>query len=99
MTSSGIGISRSVETSCRIRSIGKSGARSSGPIGWPVPGCSGGCGGDGASARTLYQARGMSRSGSRILVSAMAVSSGEVASSRRVAADRLCLNRAPRATA
>ena len=30
-----------------IRSIGKSGARSSGPIGWPVPGCSGGCGGDG----------------------------------------------------
>ena len=37
-TSSGIAMSRSVETSCRMICIGKSGARSSGPTGSPVPG-------------------------------------------------------------
>ena len=36
--SAGIVMKRSVETSCRMISIGKSGARSSGPIGCPVPG-------------------------------------------------------------
>ena len=34
--------------------MGKSGARSSGPTGWPVPGWSGGGGSDGRSAATLY---------------------------------------------
>ena len=42
-----------------MSAIGKSGARSSGPIGWPVPGCSGGDGGTGRSAAMLYQARGI----------------------------------------
>src|SRR5438445_285799 len=41
-TGSGISIQRSRLTSCLISSIGKSGARSAGPIGWPVPGWSGG---------------------------------------------------------
>src|SRR6476620_748573 len=50
--------------------MGNSGARSSGPIGWPVPGCSGGWGGWGASARMLYQLRGISLSGRTIFVSA-----------------------------
>src|SRR6187551_411369 len=61
----------SVETSCRIRSIGNSGARSSGPIGCPVPGCSTGGGGVGRSCSTLYQRVGSSSSGSRILVGVM----------------------------
>ena len=55
------------ETSCRIRSIGNSGARSSGPTGWPVPGCSTGGGGVGRSCSTLYQRVGISLSSSRIL--------------------------------
>ena len=38
--------------------IGKSGARSSGPTGCPVPGCSTGGGGEGRSAARLYQASG-----------------------------------------
>ncbi len=42
--------------------MGNSGARSSGPIGWPVPGCSGGCGRGGASARMSYQLGGISLS-------------------------------------
>src|SRR5256886_11550614 len=41
-TSSGISIHRSWLTSCLMSSIGKSGARSWGPIGWPVPGWRGG---------------------------------------------------------
>jgi hypothetical protein len=53
-TGSGISISRSVDTSCRISSIGNSGARSSGPTGCSVPGCSGG-GRHGRSAMMLYQ--------------------------------------------
>jgi hypothetical protein len=51
-------MSRSVETSCRMICIGKSGARSSGPIGCPVPGWSTGGGGAGRSAAMLYQASG-----------------------------------------
>src|SRR6188472_4703595 len=51
-------IRASVETSWRITSIGKSGARSSGPTGLPVPGCRTGAGGSGRSAATLYQASG-----------------------------------------
>src|SRR6185295_10595981 len=57
-------ISRSVETSCRISAIGKSGARSSGPTGCFVPGCSTGGGGEGRSAIRLYQRFG-SRDSSR----------------------------------
>src|SRR5918999_3598428 len=66
--SSGIAISASSLTSWRISSIGKSGARSSGPTGSPVPGCSTGCGGVGMSARMLYQRRGSSDSESRNFV-------------------------------
>src|SRR6187399_1834978 len=51
-------ISRSVETSCPMIAIGKSGARSSGPTGCPVPGCNTGGGGSGRSAAMLYQASG-----------------------------------------
>ena len=42
-----------------MSAIGKSGARSSGPIGWWVPGWSGGGGATGRSAAMLYQARGI----------------------------------------
>ena len=41
------------------QAIGKSGARSSGPSGFSVPGCRGGAMGFGRSAAMLYQARGM----------------------------------------
>ena len=54
----------SVDTSWRIRSIGNSGARSSGPTGCPVPGCSTGGGGVGRSCSTLYQRVGISLSSS-----------------------------------
>src|SRR5581483_7797502 len=67
-TSSGIGISGSSLTSWRISAIGKSGARSSGPTGCPVPGCRIGCIGFGMSARTLYQRLGRSDSASRNFV-------------------------------
>src|SRR5919202_2017806 len=67
-TSSGISTSGSSLTSWRISSIGKSGARSSGPTGSPVPGCSTGCAGVGMSARTLYQRRGSCDSSSRNFV-------------------------------
>src|SRR6266480_2026026 len=69
--SSGIGISGSSLTSCRISSIGKSGARSSGPTGSPVPGCRTGCGALGMSARMLYQRRGSCDSSSRNFVRSM----------------------------
>src|SRR5690349_4785932 len=49
-------------------SIGKSGARSAGPSGWPVPGWSGGAGGLGRSGTMLYQWVGRSRSSSTILI-------------------------------
>ena len=46
-TAPGMSTYRSALTSCAMRSIGNSGARSSGPTGCRVPGCSGGGGGDG----------------------------------------------------
>src|SRR5690242_14967520 len=58
-TGSGISINRSAETSCIMTAIGNNGARSPGPIGCPVPGCSTGGGGDGRSAARLYQAFGI----------------------------------------
>ena len=61
-TSSGMGIQRSVLTSCLISSMGKSGANASGPIGSWVAGCRGGSGLLGMSAVMLYQFSGMSRS-------------------------------------
>src|SRR6266403_512670 len=67
-TSSGISIQRSWLTSCLISSIGKSGARSWGPIGWPVPGWSGGGSGVLKSAWMLYQRVGSSFSERRYLV-------------------------------
>src|SRR3954453_11376877 len=51
-----------------ISSIGNSGARSSGPTGCPVPGCSTGCAGFGMSAATLYPRRGRCGSSSRYFV-------------------------------
>src|SRR5216683_8377956 len=45
-----------------MSSIGNSGARSSGPTGCSVPGCSGGGGGAGRSGITLYHWRGISDS-------------------------------------
>src|SRR5919107_400676 len=48
-----------------MTAIGKSGARSSGPIGWGVPGCRTGGGGFGRSAARLYQDIGMASSGKR----------------------------------
>src|SRR5215213_1943241 len=56
---------RSVETSCAMTAIGKRGARSSGPIGWCVPGWRTGGGGFGRSAARLYQDVGMASSGKR----------------------------------
>src|SRR5262249_25832632 len=70
-TSSGTRISASSLTSCMISAIGKSGARSSGPTGSPVPGWSTGCAGFGMSARTLYQAFGISFSPSTNFVCGM----------------------------
>src|SRR5579862_1415018 len=61
-------IKESPDTSCRISAIGNSGARSPGPTGWPVPGCSGGGGGEGRSGITLYHWRGISDSSRVILV-------------------------------
>ena len=50
---------RSRLTSCLISSIGNSGARSAGPIGWRVPGCSTGGSGRGRSAWMLYHRVGI----------------------------------------
>src|SRR3954447_20981694 len=58
-------------TPWRTRSIGKSAARSSGPTGCSVPGCSGGGGGLGRSGTTLYHCVGSCDSSSRILVCAV----------------------------
>src|SRR5262245_4801606 len=58
-------------TSWAIRSIGNSGDRSSGPTGWPVPGCSTGGGGVGRSCSRLYHRVGSSSSDSRIFVGLM----------------------------
>src|SRR3954468_8115081 len=70
-TSPGMSTYRSPVTSWRIRSIGNSGARSSGPTGCRVPGCSGGGGGLGRSGTTLYHCVGSCDSSSRILVCAV----------------------------
>src|SRR5690242_16088098 len=51
-----------------MSSIGNSGARSSGPTGWPVPGCSGGGIGVGRSGMMLYHWVGISDSSRMILV-------------------------------
>ena len=59
---------RSVDISCMMRPIGNSGARSSGPAGWSVPGWRGGGGGAGRSAATLYHAVGILSSGSKYLI-------------------------------
>ena len=64
-TGCGISTSRSVLTSCMISDIGNSGARSSGPSGCSVPGCSTGGGGLGKSATMLYQDFGIWVSSSR----------------------------------
>src|SRR2546427_11516167 len=63
-TGSGISLQRSQLSSCLISSIGKSGARSAGPMGCAVPGWSGGGSGDGRSAWMLYQCVGSSFSSS-----------------------------------
>ena len=99
-TSSGIAISGSSLTSWRISSIGKSGARSSGPTGCPVPGCRIGSIGFGMSARTLYQCRGSADSSSRNFVCAIGAEHSAsaapdaprfaVAGRRRVGTMRLC---------
>ena len=47
--------------------MGNSGARSSGPTGWCVPGCSGGGGGTGRSGTMLYHWVGISDSSRRTL--------------------------------
>src|SRR5689334_3074418 len=67
-TAPGMSRYRSALTSCPMRSIGNSGARSSGPTGWRVPGWSGGGGGTGRSARRLYHRVGSSDSSSTIFV-------------------------------
>ena len=59
---------RSPDTSCPISAIGNSGARSSGPTGSWVAGCSGGGGGAGRSGTRLYHRVGIDASSSRILV-------------------------------
>src|SRR3954451_20124816 len=58
---------RSPVTSWAISSSGNSGARSAGPTGCSVPGCSGGGGGLGRSGTTLYHCVGSWDSSSRIL--------------------------------
>src|SRR4051794_7957460 len=69
---------RSPVTSWAMSSSGNSGARSAGPTGCSVPGCSGGGGGVGRSGTTLYHRVGSCDSSSRILCcrSAMASPSG-----------------------
>ena len=54
--------------------MGKRGARSDGPIGWPVPGCKGGGSvipAAGRSALMLYQWVGISRSDNTIFVKSL----------------------------
>ena len=67
-TSPGTSIHGSADTSCAISPIGNSGARSSGPIGSLVPGCSGGCNGSGITGSTLNHALGIASSDSRNLL-------------------------------
>jgi len=51
--------------------MGKTGARSSGPTGCPVPGCRGGLIGVGMSAKTLYHCLGISLSSRNIFLCSM----------------------------
>ncbi len=74
-TGFGISICRSPLTSWPISAIGKRGERSSGPTGWPVPGCRTGGGGDGRSAMMLYQAWGIRSSPMRYLLCSLNCSS------------------------
>ena len=67
-----------------MSAIGNSGARSSGPTGSWVPGCSGGGGGAGRSGMTLYHCVGCSDSSSRIFVG---VSRGMVAQRTELSGD------------
>src|SRR6187402_2551901 len=82
-TGSGIGTSGASETSWRMSSIGKSGARSSGPTGWPVPGCRTGCGRFGMSAATLYQRSGSADSGRSTFVSVIAREDSRLEAARK----------------
>src|SRR5216684_7797723 len=75
MTSPGMSTYGSAVTSWRMSSIGNSGARSSGPTGCSVPGCSGGGGGAGRSGITLYHWRGISDSSRVILVRSLTTAS------------------------
>ena len=52
-------------TSWAMSAIGNSGARSSGPTGWRVPGCSGGAAARAGAGATLNQASGIRSFGSR----------------------------------
>src|SRR5579875_177561 len=56
-----------------MRSVGKRGARSSGPTGWRVAGCSGGGGGEGRSGTRLYHRVGNSDSGRVYLVCSLVI--------------------------
>ena len=58
-TSPGMSIHGSADTSWTISPIGNSGARSSGPTGSRVAGCSGGCSGAGIAGSTLNHAVGI----------------------------------------
>src|SRR6267378_7210348 len=68
LTSSGISIHGSAETSWAMIACGKIGARSAGPIGWSVIGFRYGAGGAGMSGRMLYQRSGISLSSRRIFL-------------------------------
>src|SRR5690242_1425556 len=58
ITSPGMSISGRGENSCSIRLMGKIGCKSSGPIGWRVPGWSGGSSGSCKDGSTLTHAAG-----------------------------------------
>ena len=58
-TSPGTSIHGSADISCAMSAIGNNGARSSGPTGCFVPGCSGGCSGSGITGSTLNHADGI----------------------------------------
>ena len=65
---------RSCDTSCMMSAIGNRGARSSGPMGWWVPGWSTGGAGSGRSGWMLYQALGISDSSRITFVTSAAIS-------------------------
>jgi hypothetical protein len=65
ITSPGTSMKGFGENSCSMTSIGKSGARSSGPRGCCVPGCRGGASGSGREGSTFTHALGIWLSASR----------------------------------